>query len=60
MECKENLQEISAKATTSKLSGHSSEMSIERGAYSRTPVARTIRQWSYDVDRSYDTTYSQS
>ena len=30
------------------------------GAYSRTQVARTIRQRSYDVDRSYDTTYSQS
>ena len=29
-------------------------------AYSRTQVARTIRQRSYDVDRSYDTTYSQS
>jgi len=31
-----------------------------QGGYSRTQVARTIRLRSYDVDRSYDTTYSQS
>ena len=34
--------------------------SLHQGGYSRTQVARTIRLRSYDVDRSYDTTYSQS
>jgi len=36
------------------------QLKEELGSYSRKQVVRTIEQWSYDMRRRYNTTYSQN